>query len=101
MGQILHGSARATEAVRRAIQSGQASIRALASRQSEDGRQVETSDHDGLRADKPEDAVFNRAHHGRSSDHRRLPQAHAAAARCLPLAALIHEMRISRLANVA
>ena len=32
MGQMLHGSARTTEAVRRAIQSGQASIRALASR---------------------------------------------------------------------
>ena len=32
MGQILHGSARTTEAVRRAIQNSQASIRALASR---------------------------------------------------------------------
>jgi hypothetical protein len=30
MGQILHGSARTTEAVRCAIQHGQASIRALA-----------------------------------------------------------------------
>jgi transposase InsO family protein len=32
MGQVLHGSARTTEAVRRAIQSSQASIRALAER---------------------------------------------------------------------
>ena len=32
MGQILHGSATATEAVRRAIQHSQASLRALAKR---------------------------------------------------------------------
>jgi len=32
MGQILHGSARTTEAVRRAIQHSQESIRALAGR---------------------------------------------------------------------
>jgi transposase-like protein len=32
MGQILHGSARTTEALRRAIQHSQASIRALARR---------------------------------------------------------------------
>jgi transposase InsO family protein len=32
MGQILHGSAKTTEAVRRAIQNSQASVRALASR---------------------------------------------------------------------
>jgi len=30
MGQVLHGSARTTEAVRRAIQNSQASVRALA-----------------------------------------------------------------------
>ena len=32
MGQVLHGSARPTEAVRRAIQASQESIRALAKR---------------------------------------------------------------------
>jgi len=32
MGQILHGSARTTEAVRRAIQNSQESLRALAKR---------------------------------------------------------------------
>ena len=32
MGQILHGSARTTEAVRRAIQHSQESLRALAKR---------------------------------------------------------------------
>ena len=32
MGQVLHGSATTTEAVRRAIQHGQASLRALAKR---------------------------------------------------------------------
>ena len=32
MGQVLHGSATTTEAVRRAIQAGQESVRALARR---------------------------------------------------------------------
>ncbi len=32
MGQILHGSARTTEAIRRAIQHSQASLRTLAKR---------------------------------------------------------------------
>ncbi|HET9583205.1 MAG TPA: IS481 family transposase, partial [Bradyrhizobium sp.] len=32
MGQVLHGSATTTEAVRRAIQNSQASLRALAER---------------------------------------------------------------------
>jgi transposase-like protein len=32
MGQVLHGSARTTEAIRRAIQHSQASLRALAKR---------------------------------------------------------------------
>jgi hypothetical protein len=32
MGRVLHGSARTTEAIRRAIQHGQASLRALAKR---------------------------------------------------------------------
>jgi hypothetical protein len=44
MGQVLHGSATTTEAVRRAIQYSKESLRTLASRygiQSEDRRQVE------------------------------------------------------------
>ena len=44
MGQILHGSATTTEAVRRAIQHSQASLRALAKRlwdQPENRREVE------------------------------------------------------------
>ncbi len=32
MGQVLHGSATTTEAIRRAIQNSQASLRALAER---------------------------------------------------------------------
>ena len=44
MGQVLHGSATTTEAIRRAIQHSQASLRALSKRygdQSEDSREVE------------------------------------------------------------
>jgi hypothetical protein len=42
MGQVLHGSARTTEAVRRAIQHSEESLRALAKwYQSEDRCQVE------------------------------------------------------------
>ncbi|AMX99116.1 hypothetical protein A4R29_06190 [Mesorhizobium ciceri biovar biserrulae] len=42
MGQVLHGSAKTTEAVRRAIQHSQESLRGLAKRdQPEDGCEVE------------------------------------------------------------
>ena len=47
MGQVLHGSARTTEAIRRAIQHSEASLRALSKRygiQAEDRRQVEAPD---------------------------------------------------------
>ena len=47
MGQVLHGSARTTEAIRRAIQNSQSepegAFEALR-RQSEDSRQVEETD---------------------------------------------------------
>ena len=88
MGQVLHGSATTTEAVRRAIQHSQESLRTLASalrHQPEDRRQVETA-HLGRRsADRTEGAPIHRPVARGRGHHRRLPQAHAAAARRLPV----------------
>ena len=63
MGQVLHGSATTTEAVRRAIQHSQESLRALAKRygdQSEDRRQVEEADLGCRSADRAEGAPDQR-----------------------------------------
>ena len=90
MGQVLHGSATTTEAIRRAIQHSQESLRALAKRygdQPEDGRQVEEADFGRRSADRAERAEVDGAVDRGGGDHRRLPAAHAAAARRLPLCA--------------
>ena len=89
MGQILHGSATTTEAVRRAIQHSQASLRALAKRY---GINPKTVAKWKKRGSSPTfrpalRRCFNGSQHrGRSGD-RRLPQAYAAAAGRLPVRA--------------
>ena len=91
MGQVLHGSATTTEAVRRAIQHSQESLRALAKRygdQPEDGRQVEearTTVSDLPTGPKEPRSTVLSARGG--GHHRRLSQAYAAAARRLPVRA--------------
>ena len=59
MGQVLHGCATTTEAVRRAIQHSQKSLRALASLrdQPEDRRQVEEAQLGRRSADRSKDAA--------------------------------------------
>ena len=51
MGQVLHGSATTTEAVRRAIQHSQASLRALAKRHGINPKTVAKWKKRGLRPD--------------------------------------------------
>ena len=88
MGQVLHGSATTTAAVRRAIQHSQESLRALAKRYGINPKTVakwrkrasacRSAEQDRRsRVDRP---VRRGGGH-----HRRLSQAHAAAARRLPL----------------
>jgi transposase-like protein len=52
MGQVLHGSATTTEAVRRAIQHGQESVRALAERYSVNPKTVSKWKHRETVADR-------------------------------------------------
>ena len=62
MGQVLHGSATTTEAIRRAIQHSQESLRALAKRygiKPEDRREVEGTDHGHRPADWTEGATLD------------------------------------------
>src|SRR6266404_1098005 len=97
MGQVLHGSATTTEAIRRAIQNSQESLSSLAKRpefsgealrhQSEDRRQVEETDLPSRSADRPEGAEIDRAVARGGSRRRRPPQAYAAASGRLPLCA--------------
>jgi hypothetical protein len=64
MGQVLHGSATTTEAVRRAIQHSQESLRALVQRygiKSKDRRQVEVAEVRRRSSDRTERAPINRA----------------------------------------
>ena len=83
MGHLLHGSARTTAAVRRAIQHSQERIGRLAERygiKSQDGGQVEKTRphvHDAPMGPKP---VLHRAAPGRRSPDRGISQAYAAAA---------------------
>ena len=88
MGQVLHGSATTTEAIRRAIQHSQESLRALAKRYGINQKTVAKWKKRTLgrrsadRAEGPEvDGAVDRG----GGDHRRLPAAYAAAARRLPL----------------
>ena len=84
MGQILHRSATTTEAIRRAIQNSQASLRELAVRYGINPKTVakwRRRDFGLRRSDGTQGASFNDTQQrGRSAD-RRLSQAHAPAAR--------------------
>src|SRR6185312_1105305 len=88
MGQVLHGSATTTEAVRRAIQNSQASLRALAGRYGINPKTVakwrgRTSVCDApMGPKKPRSTVFKQGGRG---VNRRLSQTYVAAARRLPL----------------
>ena len=87
MGQVLHGSATTTEAVRRAIQHSQESLRAWPSATGSTRRRSPSgSSALGRRpADRAERAKFDGPVDRGRGDHRRLPPAYAAAARRLPL----------------
>jgi hypothetical protein len=84
MGQILHFSATTTEAIRRAIQNSQESLRALSKRYGINQKTVakwkkrETAA--GLPTG-PKEAKIDCPFHGRRGDHRRFPAAHAAVTR--------------------
>ncbi len=88
MGQVLHGSATTTEAVRRAIQHSQASLRALAKRYGINQKTVAKWKRRTSVADlptgpkEPRSTVLSLEE---EADRRRLPPAHAAAARRLPV----------------
>ena len=90
MGQVLHGSATTTEAVRRAIQHSQESLRALAKRYGINQKTVAKWKRRTSVADLPtgpKDAAVDGAVDRGGGGHRRLPAAYAAAARRLPLRA--------------
>ena len=98
MGQVLHRGATTTEAVRRAIQHSQESLRALARAprdQPEDGGQVEEALLGGRPSDRAEDATVYGAVDRAGGHHRRLSQAHPAAARRLPLCVAGHDPAVS------
>ena len=62
MGQVLHGCATTTEAIRRAIQNSQASLRALSKRYGinpEDRRKMEEARFGGRSSDRPERAKIH------------------------------------------
>ena len=90
MGQVLHGSATTTEAIRRAIQHSQESLRTLAKRYGINQKTVAKWKKRSSVADlptgprEPRSTVLSRRGGG---GHRRIPALHAAAARRLPLCA--------------
>src|SRR5262245_38033888 len=84
MGQILHGCATTTEAVRRAIQNSQESLRGLAKRYGINQKTVAKWKQRETVADLQASHV-NSAFYRGGSDHRRFPAAYAAVARRLPL----------------
>src|SRR5277367_3262285 len=87
MGQILHGSATTTEAVRRAIHHSQASLRTLSRRYGINPKTVAKWKKRGSVADLPtgpKQAKSTVLSVGRG-DRRRLSQAHTLATRRLPL----------------
>jgi len=90
MGQVLHGSARTTEAVRRAIaltsREREGAGQALR-RQPHHGAEMAQARHHGRRADGAQGSSLDCAHSRGGSDYRRLPPPHAPAARRLPLRA--------------
>src|ERR1700732_3241050 len=87
MGQVLHGSATTTEAIRRTIQHSQASLRALARRYGINPKTVaKWKARLGRRsAARPQASEVNGAVDRRGGDRHCLPPAHAVAARRLPL----------------
>src|SRR5919205_333391 len=90
LGQVLHGSATTTEAIRRAIQRSQEGLRTLAKRhghQSKDRSQMAQAQLRCRSADRSEAAELNRAVERGGGDCRRGSSAHAFAARRLPLCA--------------
>ena len=90
MGQVLHGSARTTAALRRAIQHSQTSMRTLAERYGINPKTVAKWKKRGSVADNPTGLkrFFNGSQRrGRRSGDRRLPQAYAVAAGQLPVRA--------------
>lgn len=90
MGQVLHSSATTTEAVRRAIQNSQESLRAPSKRygiKQKTRCQMEETDLRGRYAKVPESAWFKRAVDRGGGDHCRLLASHAVTPRRLPLLA--------------
>jgi hypothetical protein len=81
MGQVLHGSARTTEAIRRAIQHSRESLRALARRYGVNQKTVAKWKRRTSVADRPSWAQINGAVGRRRGRDRRLPSAHAVASR--------------------
>src|SRR6202035_4909177 len=88
MGQVLHGSATTTAAVRRAIQHSQESLRVLAKRYGINPKTVAKWKQRGSVTERPtgpRGTQINRPFHGRRGHHRGVPTAYAAAAGRLPL----------------
>src|ERR1700758_2505463 len=85
MGQVLHGCATTTEAIRRAIQNSQESLRALAKRYGINQKTVAKWKKRGSVVDLPTGPTEARS--TVRGDHRRFPTAYAAATRRLPLCA--------------
>src|SRR5207248_5745284 len=89
LGQVLHGSATTTEAIRRAIQRSQESLRALAKRHGINPKTVAKWRKRSFVADlptgpkQPSSTVLSIE----QEDCRRVPSAHAVAARRLPVCA--------------
>ena len=82
MGQVLHGSATTTEAVRRAIQHSQESLRTLAKRYGINQKTVAKWKKRTSVADLPtgsEGAAIDRPYGRGGGGHRRLPALHSAA----------------------
>jgi len=97
MGQVLHGSATTTTAIRRAIQHSQESLRALARRYGINPKtQVEETGVGRRPANWPKAANLDGAVDRGGGDRRRLSPAHLAAARRLPLCAAGHHPALDR-----
>src|ERR1700716_3971093 len=94
MGQILHRSATTTEAIRRAIQHSQESLRTLsrAWHQPEDGGQVEEAQFNGRSSNWSNRSQVYRLVHRAGGRHRCVSQAHALAAGRLPLRLEVHDL---------
>ena len=98
MGQVLHGSATTTEAVRRAIQLRQESVRALAKRYGVSPTTVQKWRKRSTTADAPmgPKEPVNRSDARGGGDRRRVPTAYVAAAGRLPLRPPAHDPHLTR-----